>query len=349
VSLLAPLFEGPIDVVGDIHGEILALDALLTALGYDQSGEHRNGRRLVFVGDLVDRGPDSPAVVDRVMSLVDRGLAQCVLGNHELNVLRWESKAGNAWLIDTDRAEQQPGGEFAHSRVAPKDFEEPFLNFLSSLPLALKRSDLRVAHAAWVDGEISALAETSRSALDVYKEYDQATTEQLAMEGVTDRAQEEVRRCKHALHDRHAKVELLVAVGERDERIQMGNPVRVVTSGVERLASKPFWASGQWRMCDRVKWWDEYRDDTAVVVGHYWRRLRPIPGSDHAASKPELFDDVQPLAWLGPRENVFCVDYSVGARYEERKKGVTHFETRLAALRWPEREVWGEEGPLKEP
>jgi len=69
-------------------------------------------------------------------------------------------------------------------------------------------------------------------------------------------------------------------------------------------------------------------------------------GSDHAASKPELFDDVHPLAWLGPRETVFCVDYSVGARYEERKKGVTQFETRLAALRWPEREVWGEEGPL---
>jgi hypothetical protein len=92
-SSVAPLFEGKLDIVGDIHGEIEALDALLTVLGYGPDGEHAQGRRLVFVGDLVDRGPDSPAVVERVMKLVParsagvrvvRGLGErlnCLEGN----------------------------------------------------------------------------------------------------------------------------------------------------------------------------------------------------------------------------------------------------------------------------
>ena len=77
-----PLFDGPLDIVGDVHGEWLALRSLLTHLGYDAHGEHRLGRRLVFVGDLCDRGPDSPAVMEFTQRLVARGVAQCVLGNH---------------------------------------------------------------------------------------------------------------------------------------------------------------------------------------------------------------------------------------------------------------------------
>jgi hypothetical protein len=65
-ALIAPLFEGPIDIVGDIHGdihgEIDALRDLLMHLGYNVEGEHPEGRRLIFIGDLTDRGPDSPAV-----------------------------------------------------------------------------------------------------------------------------------------------------------------------------------------------------------------------------------------------------------------------------------------------
>ena len=75
------LHDGPIDIVGDVHGEITALNALIGKLGYTQDGRHPHGRRLVFVGDLVDRGEDSPAMVERVAGLVQAGRAQCVLGN----------------------------------------------------------------------------------------------------------------------------------------------------------------------------------------------------------------------------------------------------------------------------
>ncbi|MGW3357521.1 polynucleotide kinase-phosphatase [Streptomyces bungoensis] len=73
---------GPFDIVGDVHGCSAELEALLGKLGYTD-GVHPEGRTAVFVGDLVDRGPDSPGVLRRVMSMVKSGNALCVPGNHE--------------------------------------------------------------------------------------------------------------------------------------------------------------------------------------------------------------------------------------------------------------------------
>ncbi|MFC9925867.1 polynucleotide kinase-phosphatase [Streptomyces sp. NPDC127190] len=73
---------GPFDIVGDIHGCSAELESLLGKLGY-VDGVHPEGRTAVFVGDLVDRGPDSPGVLRRVMSMVKSGNALCVPGNHE--------------------------------------------------------------------------------------------------------------------------------------------------------------------------------------------------------------------------------------------------------------------------
>ncbi|MFG2129766.1 polynucleotide kinase-phosphatase [Streptomyces sp. NPDC048751] len=73
---------GPFDIIGDIHGCSSELESLLGKLGY-VDGVHPDGRTAVFVGDLVDRGPDSPAVLRRVMTMVGSGNALCVPGNHE--------------------------------------------------------------------------------------------------------------------------------------------------------------------------------------------------------------------------------------------------------------------------
>nr|WP_145486680.1 MULTISPECIES: polynucleotide kinase-phosphatase [Streptomyces] len=73
---------GPFDIIGDIHGCSAELESLLGTLGY-VDGAHPEGRTAVFVGDLVDRGPDSPGVLRRVMSMVESGHALCVPGNHE--------------------------------------------------------------------------------------------------------------------------------------------------------------------------------------------------------------------------------------------------------------------------
>ncbi|MFJ3275643.1 polynucleotide kinase-phosphatase [Streptomyces sp. NPDC086776] len=79
---------GPFDIIGDIHGCSSELESLLGKLGY-VDGAHPEGRTAVFVGDLVDRGPDSPGVLRRVMSMVSAGDALCVPGNHENKLGRY--------------------------------------------------------------------------------------------------------------------------------------------------------------------------------------------------------------------------------------------------------------------
>jgi protein phosphatase len=89
--------SGPFDVIGDVHGCRAELETLLADLGYelrkDEAGRaagarHRAGRRAVFVGDLVDRGQDTPGVLRLVMGMVADGDALCVPGNHERKLLR---------------------------------------------------------------------------------------------------------------------------------------------------------------------------------------------------------------------------------------------------------------------
>lgn len=72
---------GPFDIIGDIHGCLPELEALLERLGSE--------RKLIFLGDLVDRGPDSPGVLRRVMGLVREGRALCVPGNHDVKLLKY--------------------------------------------------------------------------------------------------------------------------------------------------------------------------------------------------------------------------------------------------------------------
>lgn len=88
---------GPFDIIGDVHGCASELRTLLTRLGYqlryDEAGRavggrHPDGRTAAFVGDLVDRGPDTPGVLRLVMGMVGDGDALCVPGNHENKLVR---------------------------------------------------------------------------------------------------------------------------------------------------------------------------------------------------------------------------------------------------------------------
>ncbi len=84
--------HGPFDIIGDVHGCYPELLLLLDKLGYavsDHIVSHPEGRRIVFVGDLVDRGPDSPNVLRLAMASVKAGTAICVPGNHDMKFLRW--------------------------------------------------------------------------------------------------------------------------------------------------------------------------------------------------------------------------------------------------------------------
>lgn len=135
---------GPFDIIGDVHGCSYELETLLAELGY-RDGAHPDGRTAVFVGDLVDRGPDSPGVLRRVMSMVQTGNALCVPGNHENKLGRYlkgrnvQHTHGLAETIEQLEKEDAKDPEF-RQRVAE------FIDGLVS-HYVLDGGDLVVCHA----------------------------------------------------------------------------------------------------------------------------------------------------------------------------------------------------------
>lgn len=79
---------GPFDIIGDIHGCAAELQELLDKLGY-RKGAHPDGRRLLFVGDITDRGPRNVDCLDIVMKAVENHGALCSCGNHDAKLKRY--------------------------------------------------------------------------------------------------------------------------------------------------------------------------------------------------------------------------------------------------------------------
>lgn len=332
---MAPLIQalpmGPLDVIGDVHGEIDALTSLLHHLGYDHQGRHPDGRRLVFLGDLVDRGPDSPAVLRLARTAVERGDALCVLGNHELNLLRRERKHGNAWFFGEDETMgPRLKGLFPSRKLSTESERDEVLAFLGGLPIALEHDGLRVVHACWHEPSIAAARDATREAFlaapDNSHPRDAPGSERL-----------------HGLQ--HRLADQLAGPPRFDEELaefqlkqQFASAANILLSGPERIVSsgRPFFAGGQWRFLERKRWWEEYVG-VPVVVGHYWRKRRP---TGRAAAMP----DADPEFFWGAG-HVYCNDFSAGRRFVERAQGIEGaFMGCLAAVRYPEWQVVFDDG-----
>ena len=144
---------GPFDIIGDVHGCYDELVSLLDVLGYSVSVEGDSadrtfavtapqGRIAVFVGDLVDRGPNTPDVMRLVMSMVNAGQAHCVLGNHDAKLLKWLN--GRKVQMNHGLAEsvEQMASE-------PEEFHKEIKSFINGLVshYMLDGGALAIAHA----------------------------------------------------------------------------------------------------------------------------------------------------------------------------------------------------------
>jgi hypothetical protein len=156
----------PIDFIGDVHGCADKLVGLLRALGY---GEHdgtfgHQDRTAIFVGDLIDRGPQQVEVLSIVRSMVADGSAQVIMGNHEFNAISYvtpDPRDADAFM----RPRSGPNG--AKNRHQHEDFlaqigensalHRETIEWFKTLPLYLDLGDVRVIHACWHDPSIEAL------------------------------------------------------------------------------------------------------------------------------------------------------------------------------------------------
>jgi protein phosphatase len=139
--------HGPFDVIGDVHGCFDELSDLLGALGYQvaadgSSAVHPQGRTAVFVGDLVDRGPATPAVLRLVMGMTAAGSARSVTGNHEAKLVR--ALRGRDVTVSHGLAQS-----LAQLAAEPAEFTAQATAFMDQLlgHLVLDDGRLVVAHA----------------------------------------------------------------------------------------------------------------------------------------------------------------------------------------------------------
>ncbi len=314
-----------IDVVGDVHGELDALQLLLERMGYDESGDHPEGRVLVFLGDLVDRGPHSLEVARRVKAWVDAGRALCLMGNHEYNLVAHHKR-----LRGYDAPKKSNAKTFTDI-AAREDEWQPILAWMETLPIGLALPDLRIIHACW------------------HQESVQAVEPLLRPEPSDDEAESTVDYLR--AH---------VALGAPFERgcLRLGldtasdwdAPHEVVLKGFEEHCEPFLDSDGKRRHYRRVTWWKEddgrvLRDERTQVFGHYWN-CPPLDqdfAPPHPSGHPALLEWSKGIAKRidGPGEALLkgsycCVDFN-GLTKANRALGRPR--AYVGALRWPEREI----------
>jgi hypothetical protein len=140
------------DLIGDIHGQAIELETLLEKLGYARSGDcyQHGSRKVIFLGDFIDRGPHQRRVLTLVRSMIEAGSALSVMGNHEYNAIAYcspNAEGGHLRLRNEKNTKQHQAfiDEFSDN---PTDWKET-IEWFKTLPLWLELEGLRVVHACW--------------------------------------------------------------------------------------------------------------------------------------------------------------------------------------------------------
>lgn len=153
---------GGYDIIGDVHGQWERLEALLRHLGYtERAGAWRcTDRTAIFVGDLIDTGPNQREVLRAVRSMVEAGSARVVLGNHEFNAVSWATRhpdTGAACRPDTPKNRAQHEAFLAQIGEGSAE-HRTWVDWFMTLPMWLDLGELRVVHACWDTAAMAAIA-----------------------------------------------------------------------------------------------------------------------------------------------------------------------------------------------
>ncbi|GAB3528738.1 metallophosphoesterase [Pontibacter brevis] len=150
------------DIIGDIHGHADALEQLLQKLGYENSKGYYShpGRKVIFVGDYIDRGPKIRETLELVRAMADHQTAIALMGNHELNAILYNTRGtdGNYLREHSARNKSQHAKtmeQFKGREAAYHDYVEWF----KTLPLFYEEEHLRAVHACWDEAHIQVLRE----------------------------------------------------------------------------------------------------------------------------------------------------------------------------------------------
>ncbi|PWQ96257.1 metallophosphoesterase [Leucothrix arctica] len=289
------------DIIGDIHGCNNTLISMLEALGYAKKSDYYQhpNRKVIFVGDFIDRGPLQLETIRTVRAMVAANQAHAVMGNHEFNAIAYitpDKVEGGYLRAHTSRNRRNHRAFLQAMEQHPEQYED-VINWFKTLPLWLDLGNLRIVHACWDQLGIDQISET------------------YSADGLMDEA-------LFIASNDPSKWEFHVV-----ENLLKGKTIKLLNN---HTFTDP---NGITRDNMRIRWWDnkattyksafmgaardiEHINDTAIdtehliiyeedevplLIGHYWMQDEP--------------------ALLAP--NIACVDYSIAKR-----------NGKLCAYRW---------------
>jgi hypothetical protein len=157
------------DIIGDIHGHADKLETLLKKLGYTPAGlgyKAPAGRQVIFLGDLIDRGPGQIRVLEIARAMVQSGHARCILGNHEMNAIGYMTEdpsnpgdyfrpnRGDSYKCTKNR---QQHAAFIDAVGQGSVVHKGWVAWFKTLPPFLELDGVRVVHGCWDDEAVQTL------------------------------------------------------------------------------------------------------------------------------------------------------------------------------------------------
>jgi hypothetical protein len=140
------------DIIGDIHGQAQELEKLLLKLGYQVTNSiyQHPERKVIFLGDFIDRGDMQRRVIEIVRPMIDHGHALAVMGNHEYNAICFATEDPNGGFLrkHTDKNFNQHK-VFLEAYASDTDEYLDLLSWFKTLPLWIDLGNLRIIHACW--------------------------------------------------------------------------------------------------------------------------------------------------------------------------------------------------------
>ncbi|MBO4335645.1 MAG: metallophosphoesterase [Desulfovibrio sp.] len=276
------------DIIGDIHGHLELLLRLLAKLGYRRLGDcwrHPEGRMAVFVGDLIDRGPQQVETVVTVRRMVEQGHALCCLGNHEFNAIC------HALGLRTLAADD-PHHSFLQEAPKGSACYHDCLSWFLTLPVWLDLPGATVVHAC----------------------YDQSSMQQLTGAGVTESHTLDKAFYHFAIQGKNAPK------GTPEHKAY--HALDTLLKGREIPLPPPHTFidnDGRQRTRIRIRWWDNQAKTYASLALQPGVKLPDLPLDCTVETCQPLRPVIIGHYWLPPdalpkplTPMVACVDYSAG-------------------------------------
>ena len=272
------------DIIGDIHGHADELNSLLEILGYQSASStwrHPEGRKVVFLGDFIDRGPKIPEALATVRGMVEAGDALAILGNHEVNAMRYHTTGQDGGFL-----RPHSDKNFRQHRETLDQFPDRrewdnWIRWFSSLPLSLDLGGLRAVHACWDEQAIREMNEVGR--------LEGAALERYSKKGTSE-------------HDTISRI--------------VNGPEALLPEGAAHRT-----ADETMRREIRVKWWIDLEGTTCreAIFPECSdvpdRPLARVPKTGYPEDSPPTFFGHYALQSPTPapiRSNLACLDYGAG-------------------------------------